>query len=223
MKSVVAILALAGSAVAFSPQTAPVKSTALQGNVDPLDPSIGVTAPLGLYDPLEWLDPAKDPASNFATFHARFERRRAVERKHGRIAMVAVVGMLLHNADIEFPGYLSKELGIRFSDIPNGMAGLGAIPTAGLSQLVFACGVVELAIWPASNYSGDYGTGYGRPFVPNFLEGEELKRKLDMEINQGRAAMLGIFGAMVGEAVTGQTLAEQYASNNLGLFSAFNN
>jgi len=35
--------------------------------------------------------------------------------------------------------------------------------------------------------------------------------------------MLGIFGAMVGEVVTGQTLAEQYASNNLGLFSAFNN
>jgi len=223
MKSVIALLALAGSAVAFAPQNTPVKSTALQGNVDPLDPSIGVTAPLGLYDPMEWLDPSKDPASNFATFHARFERRRAVERKHGRIAMAAVVGMLLHNADIEFPGYLSKELGIRFADIPNGMAGITAIPTAGLSQIVFACGVVELAIWPASNYSGDYGTGYGRPFVPNFLEGDELKRKLDMEINQGRAAMLGIFGAMVGEAVTGQTLAEQYASNNLGLFSAFNN
>jgi len=223
MNSLVSLLALASSAAAFSPQTSSVKSTALQGNVDPLDPSIGVTAPLGLYDPMEWLDPAKDPASSFATFHARFERRRAVERKHGRIAMVAVVGNILHNADVEFPGYLSKELGIRFSDIPNGMAGLGAIPTAGLSQIVFACGVVELALWPANNYSGDYGMGYGRPFVPNFLEGEELKRKLDMEINQGRAAMLGIFGAMVGEAVTGQTMAEQYASNNLGLFSAFNN
>jgi len=222
MKSVVALLALASSAAAFAPQGQSVKSTALQGNVNPLDPSIGVTAPLGLYDPMEWLDPAKDPASSFATFHARFERRRAVERKHGRIAMVAVVGMLFHNADIEFPGYISKELGIRFADIPNGMAGLTSIPTAGLSQIVFACGVVELAIWPAKNYSGDYGTGYGRPFVPNFLEGEELKNKLDMEINQGRAAMLGIFGAMVGEAITGQTLAEQYASNNLGLFSAFN-
>jgi hypothetical protein len=223
MKSVVALLALAGSAAAFSPQSSSVKSTALQGNVDPLDPSIGVTEPLGLYDPMEWLNPEKDPASNFATFHARFERRRAVERKHGRIAMVACVGNILHNADVEFPGYLSKELGIRFSDIPNGMAGLTSLPTAGLTQIVFACGVVELAIWPASNYSGDYGTGYGRPFVPNFLEGDELKFKLDMEINQGRAAMLGIFGAMVGEAITGQTMAEQYASNNLGLFSAFTN
>lgn len=183
--------------------------------ISPLDPSIGVTAPLGLYDPLGWLNPAKDPASNFATFHANFERRRAVERKHGRVAMVAVVGMLFHNAGIEFPGYLSKELGIRFSDIPDGMNGLFSVPLAGITQIFFFCGVCELAIWPASNYSGDYKCGYGRPFVPNFLEGDELKYKLDMELNQGRAAMLGIMGALVGEAVTGQTLAEQVASGNL--------
>ena len=180
-----------------------------------MDPSIGVTAPLGLYDPLGWLAPSKDPAGKFATFHANFERRRAVERKHGRVAMAAVVGMLFHNAGIEFPGYLSKELGIRFSDIPDGMMGLFSVPVAGLTQIFFFCGVCELAIWPASNYSGNYGTGYGRPFAPNFLEGDELKYKLDMEINQGRAAMLGIFGAMVGEAVTGQTLAEQVASGNI--------
>ena len=183
--------------------------------ISPLDPSLGVTAPLGLYDPLGWLNPAKDPASGFATFHANFERRRAVERKHGRVAMIAVVGMLFHNAGIEFPGYLSKELGIRFSDIPDGMNGLFSVPLAGITQIFFFCGVCELAIWPASNYSGDYKCGYGRPFVPNFLEGDELKYKLDMELNQGRAAMMGIMGALVGEAVTGQTLAEQVASGNL--------
>ena len=187
----------------------------MQERIDPLDPSIGVTAPLGLYDPLGWLNPSKDPASGFATFHANFERRRAVERKHGRVAMAAVVGMLFHNAGIEFPGYLSKEMGIRFSDIPDGMNGLFSVPIAGITQIFFFCGVCELAIWPASNYSGNYGTGYGRPFVPNFLEGDELKYKLDMEINQGRAAMMGIMGALVGEAVTGQTLAEHGASGNL--------
>jgi len=32
--------------------------------------------------------------------------------------------------------------------------------------------------------------------------------------------MMGIMGAMVGEAITGQTLAEQIAANNLGLFSS---
>mmetsp|Transcript_1889 Transcript_1889/g.2440 ORF Transcript_1889/g.2440 Transcript_1889/m.2440 type:complete len:207 (+) Transcript_1889:115-735(+) len=200
MKLAVAAL-LIGSAAAFAPAQTSKASTALK--VSELE--LGVTEPLGVYDPLGWLE--SEPEA--------FERRRAVERKHGRIAMAAVVGMLFHNADIEFPGYLSKELGIRFADIPNGMNGLFSVPIAGISQIVFAIGVVELAIWPASDYSGDYGTGYGRPFVPNVLEGDELKYKLDMEINQGRAAMMGIMGALVGEAVTGQTLAEQYASGNL--------
>ncbi|GMI09600.1 hypothetical protein TrRE_jg1343, partial [Triparma retinervis] len=204
---------LIASAAAFAPAPLTKASTSL--NVDSLDPSIGVTAPLGLYDPLGWLDESKDPASKYASFHANFERRRAVERKHGRVAMAAVVGMLFHNAGIEFPGYLSKSENMRFSDVPDGFTGLFSIPTAGLAQIFFFCGVCELAIWPASNYSGDYGTGYGRPFVPNVLEGDELKYKLDMEINQGRAAMMGIFGAMVGEGVTGQTLAEQIASGNI--------
>merc|ERR1711871_1151067 len=121
---------------AFSPSPVgkPV-STAL--NVDSLDPSIGVTAPLGLYDPLGWLDESKDPANKFATFHANFERRRAVERKHGRVAMAAVVGMLFHNAGIEFPGYLSKSENMRFSDVPDGFTGLFSIPTAGLAQIFF--------------------------------------------------------------------------------------
>lgn len=195
---------------------ADIGNTSLEAErIDPLDRSIGVTAPLGLYDPLGWLDPEKDPASGFATFHANFERRRAVERKHGRIAMVAVVGMLFHNANIEFPGYLSKSLDIKFSDIPDGMNGILSVPLAGIIQIVLAVGFVELYVWPASNYSGDYGTGYGRPFIPNKLEGDELKQKLDLEINQGRTAMLGMLGAMVGEAMTGQTLAEQVASGKL--------
>eukprot|EP00555_Chaetoceros_dichaeta_P003350 CAMPEP_0198248316 /NCGR_PEP_ID=MMETSP1447-20131203/76_1 /TAXON_ID=420782 /ORGANISM="Chaetoceros dichaeta, Strain CCMP1751" /LENGTH=46 /DNA_ID= /DNA_START= /DNA_END= /DNA_ORIENTATION= len=46
MKSIIAFqLALVGSACAFTSQTYSSRSTALQGNVDPLDPSIGVTAP----------------------------------------------------------------------------------------------------------------------------------------------------------------------------------
>mmetsp|Transcript_34173 Transcript_34173/g.38896 ORF Transcript_34173/g.38896 Transcript_34173/m.38896 type:complete len:227 (+) Transcript_34173:168-848(+) len=213
----VALLSVAFLSVAsaFAPSKSAETSTALNERISPLDPSIGVTAPLGVFDPLGWLDPEKDSARNFASFHASFERRRAVERKHGRVAMMAVVGMLVHNADIEFPGYLSKEQGIRFADIPNGMNGLFSVPLAGLTQIFFFMGFLELAVWPASNYSGDYNLGYGRPFVPNFLDGDELKRKLDIEINQGRAAMLGIFGAMVGEAVTGQTLAEQVASGNM--------
>ena len=62
-----------------APVAQPTSSTSL--SVSSLDPDIGVTAPLGLFDPLGWLDESKDPASKVATFHANFERRRAVERK----------------------------------------------------------------------------------------------------------------------------------------------
>eukprot|EP00957_Ditylum_brightwellii_P031531 2391121-Ditylum_brightwellii.AAC.1 len=98
--------------------------------------------------------------------------------------MAATVGMLFHNTDIDFPGYLSKELGVCFADIPNSMNRLFSVPIAGISQIDFAIGVVELAIWLASDYSGDYGTGYSCPFVPNVLGRDELKYKLDIEINR---------------------------------------
>merc|ERR1719258_626832 len=71
---------------------------------------IGVQAPAGFWDPLNFSE----------TQPEGFERRRAVERKHGRIAMVAMTGCLIHNADIEFPGYLSVSQQLKFSDIPNG-------------------------------------------------------------------------------------------------------
>ena len=100
-----------------------------------VEEELGVTPPLGVYDPLGWLE----------TQPENFARRRAVERKHGRVAMVAVVGMLIHNAGIEFPGYLSipnsplgTPEGIKFSDIPDGFAGLAAVPFFGQIQARFA-------------------------------------------------------------------------------------
>ena len=83
-----------------------------------------------------------------------FVRRRAVERKHGRIAMMAMTGILVHNADIEFPGYLSKSQDLKFHDIPNGIAGISKVPSAGLLQILLFTGLIELAWWPANNYSG---------------------------------------------------------------------
>eukprot|EP00957_Ditylum_brightwellii_P005904 448047-Ditylum_brightwellii.AAC.1 len=74
MKLAVAALIL-GSAAAFAPAQTGKASTALK--VSELE--LGVTEPLGVYDPLGWLE--SEPEA--------FERRRAVERKHGRVAMAA--------------------------------------------------------------------------------------------------------------------------------------
>jgi light-harvesting complex I chlorophyll a/b binding protein 1 len=200
MKLAIATL-LAGSAAAFAPAQTAKTSTSLA--VSELE--LGVTEPLGVYDPLGWIE--TQPES--------FERRRAVERKHGRVAMAAVVGVIVHNNHIVFDGYLSPSNNLKFSDVPTGTDGIRAIPTAGLAQILAFFALVELAWMPASKYDGDYGVGY---FGTNIEDPEEKARKLNVEINNGRAAMMGIFGNMVSEQLTGQTMYEQYAAGHISPF-----
>ena len=81
---------LISSVAAFAPSQVGRTSTNLA--VNELD--LGVTEPLGVYDPLGWLE--TEPES--------FERRRAVERKHGRICMIALIGQVVHANGIVFDG-----------------------------------------------------------------------------------------------------------------------
>jgi len=162
---------------------------------------IGVQEPAGFWDPL-----------GLATNQPEgFERRRAVERKHGRIAMMAMTGCIIHNADIEFPGYLSLSQQLKFSDIPNGFEGISKVPTAGIAQILLFTGLIEMAWWPASKYDGDYGVGF---FGAKF-DTEKKQVKLQAEMANGRLAMLGIIGNMFAEGQTGQTMAEQWGSGNM--------
>jgi len=200
MKLFVAAL-LVASAAAFAPAQSGRSATSV--NVNELE--LGVTEPLGVYDPLGWLD--SEPEA--------FERRRAVERKHGRVAMAAVVGTIVHNNHIVFDGYLSPSSNLKFSDVPTGVQGFFTIPAAGIAQILAFFALVELAWMPASKYDGDYGVGY---FGTEITDPEEKVRKLNVELNNGRAAMLGIIGNFASEAATGQTMYEQYATGHVTPF-----
>ena len=187
MQRLIAALALS-SAAAFVAPVAPAASTALRA-VEEFE--VGVQAPAGFFDPLNYCE---DQPESFA-------RRRAVERKHGRISMMAFVGILVHNADIEFPGYISKSQGVKFSDIPDGIYGFSKIPAAGILQIFLLTGLIELAWWPASNYSGDYGCGF---FGTSYNDDPETKAtKLNAELANGRLAMLAIMGLLAQDVVTG--------------------
>jgi len=195
------VASLIASVAAFAPSQSTKQATSL--NVNELE--LGVTEPLGVFDPLGWLE--SEPEA--------FERRRAVERKHGRVAMAAVLGNIVHNNHIVFDGYLSPSANLKFSDVPTGVKGFFTIPTAGIAQILAFFALVELAWMPASKYDGDYGVGY---FGTEIVDPEEKVRKLNVELNNGRAAMLGIIGNFASEAVTGQTMYEQYSSGHVTPF-----
>merc|ERR1712060_520537 len=93
---------------------------------------------------------------------------------------------------------------------PNGIAavlGENAIPQAGLLQIVAFVGALELGVMKDIE-------GTGNEFVGDFRNGsldfgwdtfdEETKfQKRAIELNNGRAAMLGILGLMVHEQLGG--------------------
>jgi len=111
---------------------------------------------------------------------------------------------------LRWPGYLSTSAGVKFADVPNGIAGLKAVPTAGLVQILLFIGVMEVATWrfyegpwpgtvPAGKLPGDVA---GDLWV-RYADPEVKKSKLNIEINNGRAAMLGITGMLMHDHLTG--------------------
>jgi light-harvesting complex I chlorophyll a/b binding protein 1 len=73
---------------------------------------VGVTAPLGVWDPLKLLE--IDEKLTKADYRKYVE----VEIKHGRIAMLATVGVITTEAGFRWPGYLSKSQNLKFADMP---------------------------------------------------------------------------------------------------------
>merc|ERR1712157_695990 len=119
-----------------------------------------------------------------------------VEVKHGRIAMLATVGMLTQE-DYSFQGYISPSQGLKFEDIPNGLQALDVTPIEGLVQIAVLIGIHEFLVKQRPGKKpGDFGTGY-------------FGIALNVEIQNGRLAMLGILGMFASEIVhKGTVLAE---------------
>jgi len=190
---------LTSAAAAFAPSNV-VSRAPTSLNIAEKD--LGTTAPLGYFDPLGYI-----------TDDEKLTRYRAIERKHGRIAMVAMLGTFVHNNGIVFDGYISPSQGIKFSDIDSGIGGLFQVPAEGLAQILVVSALIELAWWPARQLDGDYGVRLGN--INNWDEDpkKEIRQK-NAELNNGRAAMMGILGVIVQEVVFGQNLAEQAAAGN---------
>merc|ERR1719517_69213 len=80
---------------------------------------------LGVQDPVGFWDPAGFTTDGNVE---NFQRRRQTELKHGRISMLATMGYITPELTGKWPGYLSPSMGIKFADIPNGLAALSKVP-----------------------------------------------------------------------------------------------
>jgi len=87
--------------------------------------------------------------------------------------------------------------------VPNGLAALKAVPALGWLQVFVTAAFFELALWKQDPDMppGDYGAGYG---ILGKIEDPELKeQKLNIELSNGRLAMIGIMALMVQDKLNG--------------------
>lgn len=161
---------------------------------------LGATGPLGFWDPLGLSSKASPE---------KFARWRAVEIKHGRIAMAATTGYIAQEC-LRWPGYLSTSADVKFADIPNGIKGLAAVPPLGLAQILLFIGIMEIVTWryysgpwPGSVPDGKAPGDVAGEFWVRYPDPEQKAYKLNVELNNGRAAMLGITGMLMHDHITG--------------------
>jgi len=188
--------ALVASATAFAPSGLKTPSTSLNMA---FESELGVQPPLGFFDPLGLLEDADQE---------RFDRLRYVEVKHGRICQLAFLGQITTRYGVHLPGDIDYS-GHSFESYPNGIAavlGPDAIPQAGLLQLVAAVGALELFVMKdvtgEGEFPGDFRNG-SLDFGWDTFDEETQLSKRAIELNNGRAAMLGILGLMVHEKLGG--------------------
>jgi hypothetical protein len=196
MKSVL-LAALVASASAFAPAPQNARSSALAES--PFAKEIGAQMPLGFWDPLKTMDGASEET---------FELWRHIEIKHGRVAMLAVVGYLTTAYGVRFPGAEST---------PDGFKAFETLASYSEGQWVifqmFAT-VLLAEIWNhdktgKAEFLGDYRNGI-HDFGWDKQSDEWKRRKRSIELNNGRAAQMGILGLMTHELLGNSILPSGY-------------
>jgi len=168
----------------------------LRASFDPTM-QVGALPPFGYWDPLGLMrDWSKDGEWKD---EETFRQYRMAEIKHGRVAMMAMAGILM-TTYVKFPG--------EFQDVPSGWAALSTpVGGGGFGILVLLAAFFELKYLKQdpSMAPGDLGdpVGFSR------YEGFDAIDWGNKEINNGRLAMSGFAAGSLVEYYTGMLPAEQ--------------
>lgn len=157
----------------------------------------GVTAPMGYFDPCNFLKDADE---------ATFLDYREKELKHGRAAMLSIVGFLVQ--PFAGPGHIG------FEGVPGGCQALFTYPgSAGMGVLFLIAGFFELRILPDLAKAGSPGN-FNDPlrFAGNFGGGQYDDKWRNFELNNCRLAMFGSIGTITAGFYTGYDAYEQWSN-----------
>merc|ERR1711937_608160 len=156
---------------------------------------LGVQAPLGYWDPVGFSSDGDQYT---------FLRRRSVEVKHGRVCMLATMGYITPEITGKFPGTLAPTTGLKFEDVPNGLAAISKVPFAGWWQIIIYCYFCEFSAgFDKDVNNGTPGNMGWRPPLLATDNPETLARRLNAEIANGRLAMVAIIGMFFQDGLTG--------------------
>ncbi|KAL3892721.1 MAG: hypothetical protein SGPRY_014852 [Prymnesium sp.] len=150
---------------------------------------------------------------------ASLYRRRVVEIKHGRVCMLAFLGMTIGPDEVRSactelitPTHtlLSPSADLYFDDVPGGIAAIDVVPAAGWLQILAVVGIHELTI-AKQDYTkvpGEVPTFLGfKPEDPAVFRNKQLK-----ELKNGRLAMIAVLGELMAQQVSGEGTYEQLGS-----------
>jgi len=144
--------------------------------------AIGAQAPLGFWDPLGLLNGADEE---------RFERLRTVETKHGRIAQLAILGHLVTTAGYRLPTSLTP--GYDLSSTKAGLAALSDLPAEAIFGTLLTVACIE------GGFAARKDEIEAAQLKASGWDDETAAKKLAIELNNGRAAQMGILALMVHE------------------------
>mmetsp|Transcript_1796 Transcript_1796/g.3654 ORF Transcript_1796/g.3654 Transcript_1796/m.3654 type:complete len:277 (-) Transcript_1796:139-969(-) len=161
----------------------------------PFDPSkqVGAIAPLGYFDPLGFSKVGDKKG---------FRELREAEIKHGRVAMMASIGLVAqHFAHLDY-----QPVQINVNTAPYSIGAwvifFGPVGFFGLTGIFFFTGIIELVLWlPAGKEPGDLGDPLGLG-----MYSEDMRNK---ELSNGRFAMLAVMGIFAAELATGKDCIQQ--------------
>merc|ERR1719502_436840 len=196
MALVVANVALSAFAPVVPPAAQAVaRSSAISMSVELME-GLGPETANKVFDPLNLSTMGSDKTLSWF---------RHAELKHGRVAMAAMVGLLVHINGIHFGGSLSPTYGVTFEALSQmgPFDAWNSIPLLCQLQIIWTIAGLEHAsecLDPAGHYTKGGEPG-NLKFLKNFwdtpgftkkLTAEQLATKRLSEIKNGRLAMIGM-------------------------------